>query len=186
MMSGSTGDSYTFSSASYNPPTSNGVASGGDGVKESVTYPVASGLAGNWGTINFGVSNNSTSILGDQIRNGVTPAQMLNEYPDGNVVVPHQFSANPGISAGIKGDLTSIIGRAVTVPIYDQSGGNGNNAWYHVYAFASIRIVAVNMTGSNKYVIVQPAIGLDPTAVPDTNAPQPWTDGGMVFLRLSR
>ena len=33
----------------------------------------ASGSPGNWGTINVGVSNNSTSILGAQIRYGITP-----------------------------------------------------------------------------------------------------------------
>ena len=45
------------------------------------------------------------------------------------------FSGNPGISAGIKDDLTAIIGKPVVVPIYDQNGGNGNNAWYRVIAF---------------------------------------------------
>ena len=53
------------------------------------------------------------------------------------------------------------------MPIYDTSGGNGNNAWYHVVTFASVRIVAVNLTGNNKYVVVQPAINDDPTAIPE-------------------
>jgi hypothetical protein len=186
MMNGTGGDQYTFTASNYNPPNSNGVTSAPDGIAESVTYPVANGLAGNWGTINFGVSNNSTQILGDQIRNGITPTQMTNEFPSGTVTVPHQFSANTGISAGIKDDLTSIIGKAVTVPIYDQSGGNGNNAWYHVVSFASVRIVAVNLTGSDKYVVVQPAINDDPTAIPNTGQPNSWSNGGVIFLHLSR
>ena len=40
------------------------VTSGPDGIAESTTYPVSGGLAGNWGTIKVGVSNNSTSTLG--------------------------------------------------------------------------------------------------------------------------
>jgi Flp pilus assembly protein TadG len=188
MVGGSGGDSYAFSSGGYNPPNSNGVTSGADGITESVVYPVSAGSSGNWGTIKFGVSNNSTATLGSQISNGITPAQMQAEYPasTNTVSVPHQFGANPGISAAVKSNLTGIIGQAVTVPIYDTSGGNGNNAWYHVYAFASVRIVAVNLTGNPKYVVVQPAISIDPTAIPDTANTNPWSAGGAIFLHLSR
>jgi hypothetical protein len=186
MTNGTGGDSYTFTASNYNPPNSNGVTSGPDGVTESVVYPVANGQAGNWGTINFGVSSNSTNTLGDQIANGITPTQMTNEFPSGTVTLPHQFGGNPGISGGLSDDLTSIIGKAVSVPIYDQSGANGNNAWYHVVAFASVRIVAVNLSGSDKYVIVQPAINDDPTAIPNTSQPNSWSDGGVIFLHLSR
>lgn len=187
MTNGTGGDSYSFSSSSYNPPSANGVTNGSDGVVESVAYPVSSGVSGNWGTIKFGVSNNSTATLGGQIADGITPAQMKAEYPSSTTVtVPHQFGANPGISAGIKSDLASIIGKAVTVPIYDSSGGNGNNAWYNTTAFASVRIVAVNLTGNPKYVVVQPAINTDGSAVLDTSSPNNWSGGGAVFLRLSR
>ncbi len=186
MISGMGGDSYSFN------PSSTAVTAGADGVKESVTYPVKAGLSGNWGTINFGVSNNSTSTLGDQIRNGMTTAQLFKEYSDGVVTAPHSFSANPGISAGIKSDLTSMIGKSTAVPIYDASGGNGDNAYYHVVKFATVRIVAVNLAGSNKYVVVQPAISDDATAIPDTDnpsstiSPSSWSNGGAVFLRLTR
>ena len=53
--------------------------------------------------------------------------------------------------------MTSIVGKAVYIPIYDQSGGNGNNAWYRVVAFAPVRILKVNFQGNPKYVIVQRA-----------------------------
>ncbi len=187
MLNGTTGDSFAFSSSTYFPPGSNGVMNGSDGVTESVVYPVTSDNSGNWGTINFGVSNNSTSNLGSQIRNGMTPAQILQEYPSGTVVVPHEFSGDPGISAGIKDDLESIIGKSITVPVYDSTGGTGNNAWYHVSSFASVRVVAVSLTGNPKYVVVQPAINTDPTAIPNTGGePLPWTSGGMIILHLSR
>jgi hypothetical protein len=189
MMAGTTSDQY-----SYNP-TTGAVTTGADGVKESMLYPVQAGNAGNWGTIKIGVNNNSTSTLGSQIRYGVTPAQMAAEFPPSGYVTLdqtdasgtkyHQFSGNPGISSGIKDDLTSIIGKPVSIPIYDQTGGNGNNAWYRVIAYASVRIVYVDFQGNPKYVIVQPAISQDPTAV-SSGVTATWAQGGMVALFLSR
>ena len=181
------GDQYSFNSSNYNPPSSNGVTLGKDGAVESVVYPVGSGLAGNWGTINIGVGNNSTKTLGMQITNGITPAQLATEWSSENVLsLPHTFSANPGISAGIKDDLASIIGKPVAIPVYDSSGGTGNNAWYQVTAFLPGRIVAVDMKGNDKYVIVQPAILDDSSTTPNTSQLLPWTQGGVVFVHLTR
>lgn len=166
MIRGQTTDQYT-----YNQGT-NSVTTGGDGITESRLYPVGNGYPGNWGTIKVGVSNNSTSILGAQIRYGITPAQLAT-YPDG-ILQPDpvtgtiDFEGNPGISAGLKDDLTSIIGKPVRIPIYDatQSSGNGNNLVYTVVAFAPVRILKVVFTGKNKYVIIQPAPPpADPTQV---------------------
>ena len=81
--------------------------------------------------------------------------------------------------------LDSIIGKPVTIPLYDQSGGNGNNAWYRVVDFAVVRIVSVNFQGNPKYVIVQPALSYDPTAETGT-AMTNWQQGGIVKLFLSR
>src|SRR5262249_53388623 len=142
----------------YNPAT-NTVTPGTDGVYESVLYPVSSGNPGNWGTIKVGVDNNSTSTLGAQIRYGITPAQLAT-FPNGQIQLDPSttppsiiFNGNPGISAGIKDDLESIIGKPVSIPIYDQSDDNGNNAWYRVINFAALRILSVNFQGNPKYVI---------------------------------
>ena len=74
MMAKTTTDQYT-----YNAST-NTVTSGPDTVTESKLYPVASGDPGNWGTINVGVTDNSTSILTSQILYGITPSQLAT-YP---------------------------------------------------------------------------------------------------------
>ncbi|MEJ7637941.1 MAG: pilus assembly protein TadG-related protein [Singulisphaera sp.] len=166
MIAGATTDQYTYN------PVSNTVTNGADGIKESKLFPVASGLPGNWGTVNIGVDSNSTSVLGDQIRNGITPAQLAT-FPDGKIQLDQSLTppsitlgGDPGISAGIKDDLTSIIGKPVYIPIYDLSGGNGNNATYRVVAFAPVRLLSVNFQGNPKYVIVQPAVIADsPTQV---------------------
>lgn len=176
---------------SYNPTTKT-VTSGADGVEESKLYPVASGNPGNWGTIKVGVSNNSTSTLGCQIRNGISSQQMAN-YPNSEIQLSSStsppsitFQGNPGISSGIKDDLESIIGKPVMIPVYDQTGGNGNNAWYRVIAFAPVRLVAVNFRGNPKYVIIQPALLRDPTAIPSGSPLTGWTKGGLVRLHLTR
>lgn len=156
------------------------VTSGSDGVYETSIYPDYSG-PGNWGTIKVGVSNNSTSTLGAQIANGITPAQMAAAgFPN----PPSTFSGNPGISAGIKGDLSAIIGKPVVVPLYSSSSGNGNNLTYTIVAYEAVRIVAVSLTGNPKYVVVQPAYSTDSTANPGTSST--WQQGGLVRLHLSR
>jgi len=166
MIQGQTTDQFAYNSGT------NAVSNGADGITESKLYPVANGYPGNWGTIKIGVSDNSTATLSAQIRYGITPAQLAT-YPNG-LLQPDpstgtiQFEGNPGISAGLKDDLASIIGKPVRIPIFDptQSGGNGNNLVYTVVAFAPARLLKVVFKGKNKYVIVQPATPpSDPTAV---------------------
>jgi hypothetical protein len=184
-------DQYAFTPSGYNPPNSNGVTNGADGIYESVLYPVSSGNSGNWGTVKIGVSNNGTSTLAAQIQYGITPSQLAN-YPNGTFQLDTtqtpaqiQLGGNPGVSAGIKGSVEAIVGKAVSIPIYDQSGGNGNNAWYRVVGFQGVRIMASNFQGNPKYVVVQPALVQDPTAIP--GAPQTtWTSGGMIRVNLTQ
>lgn len=185
MIAGTTTDQYTYN------PTTGTVVSGADGITESLLYPVSAGLPGNWGTIKVGVNNNSTAVLNDQILNGISPAQLAT-FPGGVIQLDQTltppsitFSGNPGISAGIKSSLESIIGEPVTIPIYDQSGGNGSNAWYRVIQFAAVRILSVNFQGNPKYVIVQPALVNDATAIRGS-AQSSWSAGGMIVLHLAK
>jgi Flp pilus assembly protein TadG len=184
MMAGQTTDQFTFN------PATNTVTTGGDGIYESMLYPVSAGLPGNWGTIEVGVNNNGTSTLSAQITGGITPAQLAT-FPNSTIQLDPTlsppsitFSANPGLSAGIKSALTSIIGQPVTVPIYDSSGGNGSNAWYQVIAFQPAVILSVSFHGNNNYVIMQPAVVNDPTAI--AGPPQSWSQGGLLSLRLTQ
>ena len=184
MMARSSTDQYIYDESTGT------VTSGADGIYESQLYPVSSGSPGNWGTIKVGVSNNSTSTLSSQIRYGITPSQLAT-YPSGTIQLDSTqnppsitFSGNPGISAGIKSALEAIIGKPVAVPIYDEAGGNGNNAWYRVIAFQPARVLAVNFQGNPKYVIIQPCLLNDRTAIAGTA--QSWTSGGLISLQLTR
>ncbi len=175
-------DNYSYSPIGGTYGT---VTSGSDGVPETSVFPVNNSDPGNWGTINFGVSNNGTSTLKSQIADGITPAELDSEFPPSGVVTsPHVFSANPGISAGIKSDLAAIIGKPIAVPLYSTTSGSGANATYTVVGYAAARIVAVDLTGNPKFVVIQPAFDTDPTATPGTATT--FQNGGLVRLHLSR
>jgi hypothetical protein len=186
MINRTTADQYF-----YCPPPNAYVSAGADGVPESQLYPVGTGSPGNWGTINVGVSNNSTSILASQIQYGITPAQMA-MYPNSTIQLNTSlspasitFTGNPGISAGLQSALTSQIGNVKVIGIYDTVSGNGANTSYRVVGFASIRIMAVNFQGNPKYVVVQPAFTKDTSVIVGSAQPS-WTYGGQIRVRLNR
>jgi hypothetical protein len=188
-MNGTKGDNYTFTQSNFNPPGSDGVSPGPDGVSESVVNLVDP-TSGYWSTLDFTGSNGtaSTSTLVNEIENGVAPGQLSS--------APTSYYSNPVPSAEIAEimtALTNIIGYPVAVPIYDTiSPGNGANPQYDIVWYATVRIVAVDNINNN--VTVQPAVGDDPTAIPNTilNGLNPWTQGGQdgqasqIVLHLSR
>jgi Flp pilus assembly protein TadG len=173
----------------WNPSTGT-VTPGADGIYESNLYPVGTD-PGNWGTVQMGVSFNSTSTLAAQIMYGITPAQLAN-YPNSTIALDYSqtppqitFIGNPGISAGLQAALTSIIGKPVMIPIYDQTGAEGSNAYYRCIAFAGVRILSVNFQGNPKFVIIQPSLINDVSAIPGS-AQTSWTAGGVIRLHLTR
>lgn len=163
LMAGSGNDAY-----SYNTSTG-AVSNGSDGIREIDLYPYGnqSLVPGNRGTVKIGVDNNSTATLSDQIRNGVSTAQLATiggsiEIPNGGTIT---LGGNPGLSAGIKDDLTAIIGEPRAIPIFRAVSGPGNNAQFTIVKFVGIRILRVQLTGGSKYVIAQPAVLTSETVI---------------------
>ncbi len=149
MMDGTTHDDYAFNTATKT------VTSGSDNIHESLLCPLTRTPPGNWGTIKVGVSNNSTSTLGAQFALGLLPEQLATSLWQDCINTSlnppsYTFEGNPGIGSGIKDDLTSIIGKPVIIPIYDDKDGNGNNAWYRVIRVPGVRILSVNFLGNSK------------------------------------
>lgn len=165
------------------------VTSGSDGILEINIYPEAanngngngngngggnngnsnSWTPGNRGTVDLGNPNNATPDLERQITDGLNADDL--SYFGGSINFangPINVNGDPGISAGIKDELTSIIGKPRALPIFSQVTGNGNNTTYTLVQFVGVRILAVKLTGGNKYVIAQPATLTDETVVPDT------------------
>ena len=115
--------------------------------------------AGNFGTVNIGTDNNAASHLGDIIRNGLTQEHL--DFHGGQLAMDEngelKLGGDPGISTSISDDLAAIIGKPVAIPLYESVSGTGNNAVFTIVKFVGVRLVEVDMHGSSKTVIAQPA-----------------------------
>src|SRR3712207_9521092 len=43
--------------------------------------------------------------------------------------------------------VAALVGRTVLLPIFDEAGGTGSSAWYHVYGYAAFTITAYHFRG---------------------------------------
>jgi hypothetical protein len=150
-------------------PKTKTVTKGADGILEFNLYPSdhKEMPSGNRGTVKIGVTNNGTPTLSRQIRTGLNE-QDLRPY-GGELSFengPIHFDGNPGLSAAIKDDLASIIGEVRAIPIFTTFEGNGSKATFTIVKFVGVRILAVQLTGHSKHVIVQPATLTHPTLIP--------------------
>jgi Flp pilus assembly protein TadG len=140
--------------------TSQTVMAGSDGILECNLFPQGTGSPGNRGTVLIGGVHGTSSLV-QQIQYGLTASDLvdyggtLHLDSTGNLYLP----AKPGISAGDKSALASIIGQTRIIPIFSTCTGNGANAQYDIVQFAGVRVLDVNLTGSmsSKHLTVQPA-----------------------------
>ena len=163
LLAGTGSDQY-----SYNAATDQ-VSAGSDGVREVNLYPEGNANLppGNRGTVDIGSSNNSTNDIKRQIIEGINAddfaALGFELRTDlGSVLL----NGDTGISAGFKAELAAIVGETRAIPLFTQVTGPGNNAYYTVVKFVGIRVMAVKLTGNNKYLKVQPAHFTDSTVIP--------------------
>ncbi len=163
LFSGTVSDQYA-----YNATTEN-VNSGRDNIGEVNLYPQGTGSPGNRGTVDIGGANNSTNDIARQIIHGISAQDLvdlgkpLNLEPN----VGLTLNGDTGISAGVKDELTSIIGQKRMIPVFSTVSGNGNNASYSIVRWVGVRIMHVKLTGamSGKQLIVQPAPMVAPHAL---------------------
>lgn len=57
-------------------------------------------------------------------------------------------------------DFSALLGQTVLLPLYDEAGGEGNNGWYHVYAYAAFKLTGYSLGGQYK-TSPQPCSGND-------------------------
>jgi hypothetical protein len=180
LLDGDAGDDWTWD---Y---TTKEVRREPDGILECNLYPQDTGSPGNRGTVDIGSNNNSTADLSRQIVDGVSSEDI--EYHGGAL----EFDVNgclylngdPGISAGIKDELTSIIGKPRVIPIFREVEGNGNNAMYTIVAWVGVRLLEVELTGSmsSKRVIVQPCYVSVRGGIPSSDGTTSYSIGSPVVL----
>lgn len=116
-------------------------------------------VAGNWGTVDLGYLNNSTSDLNGQIIQGLRQTDVNQLYIEGRIPnstmlpVPLTVQAETGMSSGMKSAVQSIYGETRMIPIYDtvngDFGGGGNTAEFHVVKWGVIKVVTSNWNGQN-------------------------------------
>jgi hypothetical protein len=149
------------------------VTEGYDGVPELKLYPAkengGSGITpGNFGTIDFGGSANSTEVLSRQILEGVNADDLA--YHGGEIALDPVTNTLPlngetGMSIGMQHAVGSVVGEARTIPLYSEAVGDGNTTNFTIVKFAGIRIVDFDLHGNHKYILIQPAIVPDHTAI---------------------
>jgi Flp pilus assembly protein TadG len=146
------------------------VEPGSDGLVEVNLFPQGTGSPGNRGTIDIGSNNNSTADITRQIVDGISPSDL--EYHGGKLEFDAEgklpLNGDTGISAGVKDELSSIMGEPRIIPIFSTVSGNGNNANYTIVKWQGIRIVNVKLTGSmsQKNVMIQVAPIVTKGAIP--------------------
>jgi hypothetical protein len=155
MLAGSGSDSYCFTEGSGS------VTSACDGIREVNLFPQGTGAPGNRGTVDIGGSNNSTSDIARQIVYGISAADMA-QMPSAKLEFNSEgklyLNGDTGISAGVKDELAMIVGETRIIPIFSNVTGNGNNATFTIVKFCGVRVMHVKLTGSDKHVLVQPAV----------------------------
>jgi Flp pilus assembly protein TadG len=190
MVNNQTGlDNYTYSA------TTGAVSSGSDGLQEQQLYPGSNGTSSNNGLLQFGTGGHSDSVVSDEIINGPTYSEMIEQWPPSGSPpwnAQHEFTigADPGWRATNFTDLASATGQVRLIPINDgTSPGNGANGIYTIVALAPVRIMASTMGGKNTgTAMVQPAVLNDPSLIPGTTPlpPSSFGQGGVPVTRLTR
>ncbi len=95
------------------------------------------GLPGNWGVLDFDGGSNRTIDLQEWINSG---------YP-GFVSVGQEISGDPGIPSPAL-HMDSVVGRSITVPVYDTARLQGSIAIFRVSSFVRMDVISVSLSGA--------------------------------------
>jgi Flp pilus assembly protein TadG len=155
-----------------------------DGVLEANIYPLAS-EDGNFGTVDIGGLDNSTQVIKRQITSGVSAEDMAlyeKNMLNPSEASPVQLQGDTGISSGIEASLEDIIGDCRTIVLYSDVVNPGNTAMYTIVDMVGIRVMAVDLSGGNKVLVIQPCSVSDPAGIHDYD--QDIGDDTTVFTPL--
>ncbi len=134
-------------------------------------------VPGNFGTLDIGLTNNSTKDLVRQINSGLSDSDVQALYSDdrtdnpGFIGATEQFWANAdtGLSAGMKSAVIANQGRTKLIPIYrTMNSAPGNNLEYFVVGWGVVQIGESNWKGGNskRYLNVKKAYMYDEDLTP--------------------
>lgn len=127
----------TFSWCEFALQTGGGVPSGSTAHTINLTKSTApekscTGPSGNWVPGGFGYLDTVVNTC------GAAGAVAQRSYSSTGNIPPSSCSAS---------EIRSWVGRTVLLPIFDDHGGTGNNAWYRVYGYAAFRLTGFHFGG---------------------------------------
>jgi len=121
-------------------------------------------VSGNWGTVDIGLSNNSTDNLGDQIINGLRQHDLDALYKENRIQSSKEISAgeriwlnaDTGLSSGLKASVREIHGQVRLIPIYDMINAtpDGNNLEFRVVHWGTVKVLYSHWKGSKSTFII--------------------------------
>jgi hypothetical protein len=157
------------------------VTSGPDDQLEIDIYPntktstSTTACSGNFGTIDFGNTNNSTQTLVRQITSGLN-ADDLSYYEGNQITISEEdqlaAEGDTGISGGISSALRSIIGDCRAIVLFrTTNGGSGNNCVFTLVEMVGATIVEVDLSTNNedKRLFLQRCAFSDDSVIADTD-----------------
>ena len=148
------------------------VSSGADTHLEVSIYSGKLPANGNWGTVDFGSSSNSSSEVNRQISEGLN-ADDLSYYDNNELVLdpddPLSTGGDTGEYSPFKAPLEAVKGKCKAIALFESATGSGNNAIFVLSKFVGATVVQVNLTGNptNRVVRVQPCVLIDDNGIPD-------------------
>ncbi len=107
-------------------------------------------IPGNWGTVDIGPNSNSTSALGEQIRNGLSQNDLdalhrQGSIPDSTRIDSRQnpltINGDTGFSAGLKHAIRDVHGLNKLIPIYKKSTGHGGGLEFDIVGWGAVEVV---------------------------------------------
>ena len=132
-------------------------------------------LNGNWGTVDIGLTSNSTTSLSDQIANGLQQSDLNALYKQGRIedashidsIVSMDLNGDTGLSAGLKHAILAAHDMKKVAPIYKEVVGSGGKLEFTIVSWVTVEIVDSGWKGAqNSFVMVRKAYTYDKDLYP--------------------
>jgi hypothetical protein len=77
------------------------------------------------------------------------------DHNDHQLLAGQWVSGKPGVSNGkhVRASLDALEGFQITVPIWDQARGEGENTAYHIIGFATVIIIDYHLPSKNQITV---------------------------------
>jgi len=109
--------------------------------------------SGNFGWLSWSSDTGEPSLVKSLTQPGDSSTYVNpDNAADHQLVTGDWVSGRPGVSnsKAVRAQLDALKSVVIVVPVWDRAQGQGNNAAYHVSAFANIQIVSYQLATQNR------------------------------------